>query len=1135
MSSSRSSAKTVATEDREAHGLSVRIATTLGFTAVALLSCLAIGSVTYVLRSSGLRQREFAALERLRDSQQFFVSSWLSDLEIEARVWSREPAVVLLAEGSPADRTAAGRASRKVLPLLANGEKFLHAELLAAADGRILAAGGPPLKERGVATELARRARRERRVVLSDIVICPVHERPEVSVASPVFASSGKLVAVLYLRTATTLLTQELRRGRLGKTGEVLLVNSDGIAQSPLAFREDAIGRFHIMAEPARRGASGETGRIAAHDYRGTEVMAAYGHIPETGWGLVVKRDMSEIEAPVRAMARSVAVTTAGVLMAALLLGFIIATFLAHPAKGVNAVAERVIAGDLDARAPIRGPREWKRVASGINQMIARLARAARVRRALAEIYLEAGRATRPRDLLEAVLPRIMEATRSQLGLAYMASGEPGVLRLETAHGAPTGELPGSIHTSPPDHLLAEAAAARRVMSWEDLPKECRLSVRTQAGATAPRSLTSLPIIKGERVLAVIGLGSIYDLRTEDRDVVEDLSQHLGDRVAVCVGYEETQRLAQELASANEELTAQAEELKEQAEELAAQTEELKAQTEELEAQQRQLEETDRLKSQFLSTMSHELRTPLNSILALAQLMRSREPELSPAKRSEFLEVIERNGRQLLDLINDILDLSKIEAGRLELRPGTCDPLELVTDAVAIVQPLADKKGLKLEVQHPQPLPEIISDPDRVRQILLNLLSNAVKFTDEGRVTVNIGRADDGVRFTVRDTGPGIPAQHLPMIFDEFRQLDGSSTRRHGGTGLGLAISKRLAAALGGRLDAASTVGEGSTFALELPIRSARVLSEPPEPPAASAPVRVSAPLRRIEGRAPRVLVVDDNHVARLQLRTLAEDLGCSVSVASDGAEAVEVAGREAPDAIVLDLMMPGVDGFVALSELRANPATEEIPVLVLTAKQVTRDELELLRRNRVFQLIRKGAVDRQELASMLAEMLGLGEPDTTEDEAWTEEAPAVAAEGETAPVPEPRPEGEVSGSILIVEDNLDNLLVLKEIVEPLGAAVITSGDGEEALRLAAERHPDLVFMDLQLPGLDGAEATRRLKADPDLREIPVVIVTASAMVEKREKILASGCDDLVFKPVDTAEIERLVRRYLPATSGSEA
>ena len=381
--------------------------------------------------------------------------------------------------------------------------------------------------------------------------------------------------------------------------------------------------------------------------------------------------------------------------------------------------------------------------------------------------------------------------------------------------------------------------------------------------------------------------------------------------------------------------------------------EELSTQKKELDTKRIQVEEADRLKSEFLSNMSHELRTPLNSILALSQLLLTKGTGKDPDKESEYLKVVERNGRRLLALINDILDLSKIESGRMDIFPSRFSPSSVINDVVAGMAPLADKKGLHISVGTGK-CADMVTDRDKVHQIILNLLSNAIKFTDTGSIDIGIAEENGTTTFRVKDTGIGMNPEDLTAIFDQFRQVDGSTTRRHEGTGLGLAICRKLAHLLGGDLLVESTPGKGSTFTLRLPRITAEHLPHTAE---TSLPVG-PAPGKRSDSGT--VLVVEDHDIAAMQISQVLEELGCRVHHAADGSEAISLVSKSIPDLIIMDLMMPGIDGFEVLESIRSRPETRLLPVVVLTAKELTTADRSRLTSNNIRQLIsnRKGDCD---------------------------------------------------------------------------------------------------------------------------------------------------------------------------------
>lgn len=438
--------------------------------------------------------------------------------------------------------------------------------------------------------------------------------------------------------------------------------------------------------------------------------------------------------------------------------------------------------------------------------------------------------------------------------------------------------------------------------------------------------------------------------------------------------------------------------------------------------------------------------------------------------------------------------------------------------------PLAGEKQISLVRDIPEDLPSLCSDEVRVVQILQNLLANAVKFTDRGSVIVAAESDGEQVSIRVMDTGIGIAQEALGFIFDEFRQVDESSSRRHEGTGLGLAIARKAARMLGGDIEVQSVLGEGSTFILTLPLAwrdTAPGSGSFPLGSAAETPPSRSRPCGRSGGGKPlgnmRILLVEDNEAAVIQVRSVLESAGYAVDVARTGREAIAFVAKTVPDGIVLDLMMPEVDGFEVLEEIRNRPETATLPVLILTAKDLGAEDFKRLSANNVQQLVQKGDVDQASLLRQVGSMLEsihARKPGSVQDQAGSEGLfagqPVIPAASSGQP------------TVLVVEDNADNMVTMEAI---LGNRfrIIPAVNGEDGLRLAAEFRPDLILLDMALPGLDGMAVAARLKADPGLRHIPVIALTAQAMKGDRERILAAGCEDYLSKPIDPERLLRVI------------
>ncbi len=357
-------------------------------------------------------------------------------------------------------------------------------------------------------------------------------------------------------------------------------------------------------------------------------------------------------------------------------------------------------------------------------------------------------------------------------------------------------------------------------------------------------------------------------------------------------------------------------ELEIQAEELQVQAEELVAQNIALEAQQKELDAANRLKDEFLATMSHELRTPLHSILALSRLLQGHEADLDESRQRDYVHLIEKNGTVLLELINDVLDLSKIEAGRLDVFPEAVDPEGVVRTLAENLRPLAEKKGVEFHVHVEKGLSRVETDAARLYQILQNLAANALKFTDRGKVTIRVRPHGDDVVFSVEDTGIGIPESDLPYIFEKFRQVNGTTSRRHEGTGLGLAIAKKLTERLGGALWAESRLGHGSVFHLKIP-----VLWKGPE-----AVKAADDPRKADRTDAPTVVVVDDDPKILASMRAWLEAEGYRTETFGSVAEAVAFCEKAPPAVIFADVVLPDGDGYQVVRRCRRWEALRRCP-----------------------------------------------------------------------------------------------------------------------------------------------------------------------------------------------------------------
>ncbi len=515
-----------------------------------------------------------------------------------------------------------------------------------------------------------------------------------------------------------------------------------------------------------------------------------------------------------------------------------------------------------------------------------------------------------------------------------------------------------------------------------------------------------------------------------------------------------------------------------------------------------ELAQAVRAKDEFLASMSHELRTPLNAILALSEGLLEQIRGPLNERQEASLRTIESSGHHLLSLINDILDLSKIEAGRLETQLEEVSLAEVCEASLAFVRETARKKGLQIAVRLNDQLARVQADPKRLKQMLVNLLSNAVKFTEPGgRVSLEVERdpREEIVRFAVSDSGIGISTEGMARLFQPFTQLDSSLSRLHEGSGLGLALVRRLAELHGGSITVESQVGVGSRFVLTLPDRpapasAAPAVARPEEAPAPAPPPRSA-------------LLVEDSESAAEQLCRYLGEIHVHSVVHPQGEGAVAAACRFGPDLIFLDLLLPDLSGWEVLSQLKSDPRARGIPVVIAS---VLDERARGLAAGAAEFLVKP--VSRDALRHALAAVATGGR--------GAHEALVIAR----PPVPP-----STGLRILLAEDNEVNIRAVGDYLEDRGFQVSVARNGREAVERAAEVRPDVILMDIQMPEVDGLEATRRLRGDRATAAIPIIALTALAMPGDRERCLAAGADEYLTKPVRLKglvdRIERLAHR----------
>jgi signal transduction histidine kinase/CheY-like chemotaxis protein/HAMP domain-containing protein len=958
-------------------------------------------------------------------------------------------------------------------------------------------------------------------------------------------------------------------------------------------------------------------------------------------------------------------------LVVMLLLSWAIVRRATGSLRGLSEGMERLARGDFSQEIHVVTRDEFGDVADQGNQAARRLReyrdqseREDWIKTGIAGLATEIAGHGDPRTLARQAMAYLARLTGAAVAVVYVGN-RGGRFTLETSQGCAP---PGPPHEfSLGETQLGQAAQSDEVRLVTTGGDHAR--IRTASTDAAPAEVVIVPIGHERSVMAVIELAFATPAPPHHVELLRRARRPLGLAFRVAEGQErthalleETQRQSEELREAYDtvearnrtlqeseaQLQAQQEELRHANEELAQQAAELEAQRAavqrknvELESAHRLLEEkaaeltrTGRYKSEFLANMSHELRTPLNSIMILSQILGDNESGSLDAQSIEFAQIIHKSGEELLTLINDVLDLSKVEAGREQVTVEELPVAEITGYVQRMFSAIAADKGLALEVTAGADVPAVIrTDRTKLTQILKNLVSNALKFTARGRVAVAVeARGGDRVAVRVSDTGIGIAPDKQQWVFEAFAQAEGGTSRAYGGTGLGLSIARKLATLLGGQLTLDSELGRGSTFELVLPVAGPGAapvaVAEPPAAPPALAPL-VEDDRAAITPGDPCLLVIEDNPGFAQLVLGLIREAGFKGLVATTGADGVALAERHRPTGIVLDLGLPDIDGWSILERLQKAGGDREIPVHVMTAsddaarathlgaigfssKPVSAGQIRgALRR---LQSAARGPLqhvlvvdgDPAARAAAQAQLAGDGvevEAVSSADEAMARLAaggvggvvqdlaipdrdagfallgrarelgvPVIvhtglaltAAEIErveagqatlilqgerspervleetrlflhhvrtlqaAAPVAPVADRGLDGKRVLIVDDDMRNVYSLSSALRARHLDVYTASDGHEALA-ELDAHPDVdaVLMDVMMPHMDGHEATRRIRAQPRFRELPIIALTAKTMADDRAACLGAGASDFVAKPVDVDRLLALLRVWL--------
>lgn len=748
-----------------------------------------------------------------------------------------------------------------------------------------------------------------------------------------------------------------------------------------------------------------------------------------------------------------------------------------------------------------------------------------------------------PAELAQLIITQLCSYMRAQIGTIYLF--ENGKLFLSGTYACDNKNIPVVI--MPGEGLIGQAALEKKSIVLKDVPAGY-FKINSALGEQAPSNIIIQPLLFNNEVKAVIEVGSLNELTKLDADFLTLINESTAIILSAAQSrkklqelLEETQRQAEELQAQQEELKQANEELEEKTEllekseaELRAQQEELQQTNEELEEKANLLEEqkeklenakidienkakeleiTGKYKSEFLANMSHELRTPLNSILILSQLLSENKNKVLGGKEVEFSKNIYNSGADLLSLINEILDLSKVEAGRLDLDITAFEASELKEEMLAMFSEIATNKSIEFVINEDSSLQNITTDKQRLEQILRNLLSNAFKFTPKGgKVQLDIRKMPADILFrnnklnqlpevlaiTVSDTGIGIAEDKLDIIFEAFQQADGSTKRKYGGTGLGLSISRELANVLGGEIQLKSKEGEGSAFTLYLPIQFNAANMLPTERKIevksgenkSKLPAIEKFPMAEGEIQDDRytitendkvILIMEDERDFAQVLLDFVRDRNYKGIVAVSGNTGLSYARHYKPDAIMLDMKMPVMDGAEVLKHLKNSPDLRHIPVQIISGYDRRKEGLEL----GAFDYIRK-PVDKKDLENAF---------DKIEDFV-----------------------NKKLKKLLIVEDNEQHNTAIRELIGNGDVKSFSAYSGQQAYEMMLKDDFDCIIVDLGLPDMTGFDLIEKIKLNASLNKVPIIVYTGRDLSKDENARLMKFANTVVLKTADSQE-----------------
>ena len=868
----------------------------------------------------------------------------------------------------------------------------------------------------------------------------------------------------------------------IGESGRGMLVSDKG--QIVLSQGSDPLeGKLPSGMLPST--SMGSSGWFVASWHNGEKMLVGFARVElsqrdlsfSTPWTVMVSQELSYAFAPVRKLVWYISLPGVGLILVFFFIGLYFAEgkFIS-PLGSLTEMVRRVASGDLTRKVQIKSRDEFGELASSFNQMVSNLEK----RASLDNVSMNMLSHLEMSDVLSMTMETLKTTFNAAFARLWLVGD--GDLCEDCIHAEICYDKKRCLHLKVTVGMYAKdedymrvpigrlkvgwIAQNRRPSMTNDLAEDEQLHNLEWLLKEGLVSFVGYPLLVGNELLGVVALANRKPISYEEFAILSSFV----NRTAMAI---QNARLHSEVMELNLNLERNVAE-----------------RTNELELANAKLKRADQLKSEFLANMSHELRTPLNAIIGFAEILRDGICGKLNELQTESVMDIHESGRHLLHMINDILDLSKIEAGKMELQSEEFSMASAMDDVHSIVRDMANKKKLDMQFVIPDDLPDIYADPVKFKQIMYNLLSNAVKFTPEsGRITVDvqINNNDDEFEIAVTDTGIGIAPENQEAIFDEFRQLDSSRSRQYEGTGLGLALTKRLVRLHGGRIWVESEgLGMGSKFSFTLPATRPGVGTRKIPEMLASATHTSSE-----HNHGKTILVVEDNPQAAQLLCIYLAEAGYDTVVATDGDEAVEMAREIKPFAITLDIMLPKKDGWQVMQELKGFQDTHDIPVIIIS---IVDNQSFGFSMGAVGYLVKP--IDKDQLTHTLSNLELMSNSEDT--------------------VP----------CILVIDDNPEDLKLIGSILHSEGYGVLETLDGASGVAKAIEDHPDLIVLDLLMPGMSGFDVVKSLQGHPDARKIPIIICTVKELTSEDREILNNNVRSIIQKGEDAkAHLLEAVRK----------